>query len=47
MRQEEIEGLKSLVDELRMENCNRVADQICKEIARLEEEEQEELANND
>jgi hypothetical protein len=37
-RQEEIEGLKNMVDELRMENCNRVADLICKEIARLEEE---------
>jgi hypothetical protein len=47
MRQQEIEGLKSLVDELRMENCYRVADRICKEIARLEEEEHEELPNND
>jgi len=37
-RQEEIEGLKNMVDELRMENCNRVADLIRKEIARLEEE---------
>jgi hypothetical protein len=46
-RQQEIEGLKNLLDELRMENCNRLADLTCKEIARLEEEEQEELANND
>ena len=46
IKQEEIEGLKNMVDELRMENCNRVADLICKEIARREEEKQEELANN-
>jgi len=37
-RQQEIQGLKNMVDELRMENCNRVADLICEEIARLEEE---------
>jgi hypothetical protein len=46
MRQQEIEGLKNLVDELRMENCNRVADLICEEIVRLEEEELEELTNH-
>jgi hypothetical protein len=37
-RQQEIEGLKNMVEELRMENGNRVADLICEEIARLEEE---------
>ena len=37
-RQQEIQGLKKMVDELRMENGNRVADLICEEIARLEEE---------
>ena len=36
-RQQEIQGLKKMVDELRMENCNRVADLICEEIVRLEE----------
>jgi hypothetical protein len=46
IKQEEIEGLKNMVEELRMENCYRVADLICKEIARREEEKQEELANN-
>jgi hypothetical protein len=36
-RQQEIEGLKNMVEELRMENGNRVADLICEEIVRLEE----------
>jgi hypothetical protein len=36
-REHDIAELKDLVDELRSEKCNKVADIICKEIARLEE----------
>jgi hypothetical protein len=40
--EDEIEGLKRIIEELRSENCNEAANILCEELQRLHQEQEQE-----
>jgi hypothetical protein len=40
--EDEIEGLKRMIGELRSENCNEAADILCEELQQLHQEQEQE-----